>query len=368
MDDPSRSIIHLATSVDSSFTPLLISLIVLIFFSLFFSGAETAFTSLSPVRLKKMAETKKSARLALKLSEKYDRVLTTLLIGNNIVNIAAATISTILCTQLFGASAGPTISTIGLTVIILIFGESTPKSIAKEIPEKIATVVVYPLYVCYIIFTPINFLFEGLKKILVKIFKFGKKQPTLTEDEFKIIVSDIKEEGVLNQNEHDLIQKSIIFDDTVVSKIMTPIDDVVFVRKGDSLEAIKVMFEENNYSRVPFFDDDTDECLGFLYQKDFYEMLLEDNCTLESLIKPPHFVKETSRIAVVFKKLQKDKQHITLVQDAHRKIVGIVTLEDIIEELVGEIEDEYDAEDEEEEAMMEALKISEQNHSTPHSR
>lgn len=352
MDDPSNSYISLVQNIEPTFVPLLIVLFILIFCSAFFSGTETAFTSLNHARLKKLAETKKSAKLALKLSEKYDRVLTTLLIGNNIVNIAAATISTLLFTQLFGSSSGPTVSTIVLTIVVLIFGEITPKSLAKEIPEKMAMITVYPLFVFYNLFYPLSKLFDLLKIVINKIFKIGKKAPSLTEEEFKIIVSDIKDEGVLNQNEHDLIQKSIIFDDTVVKKIMTPIDNVVFARKGESLEAIKAMFEENNYSRVPYFDDDTDECLGFLYQKDFYEMLLEDNCSLESLIKTALFVRETQRIAVTFKKFQKEKLHIALVQNSSKKIVGIVTMEDILEELVGEIEDEYDAEDDEEEELM----------------
>lgn len=361
MDDPSIRLSLLTRGIEPNFFPLMIALLILLVFSAFFSGTETAFTSVNHARLKRLAETKKSAKLALRLSEKYDRVLTTLLIGNNIVNIAAATIGTLLCTQLFGAASGPTISTIALTVVVLIFGEITPKSLAKEMPERMAMITVYPLYVCYIIFWPLSKIFDGLKFLINKIFKVGKKGPTLTEDEFKIIVSDIKEEGVLNQNEHDLIQKSIIFDDTVVSRIMMPIDKVVSVRKGQSLEAIKAMFEENNYSRVPYFDDDTDECLGFLYQKDFYEMLLEDNCSLESLIKPPLFVRDSSRIAVVFKRLQKLKQHIALVEDSKHKTVGLVTMEDIIEELVGEIEDEYDAEDDEEEAMEERLRRAAEN-------
>ena len=346
MDDPSNSYISLVQNIEPTFVPLLIVLFILIFCSAFFSGTETAFTSLNHARLKKLAETKKSAKLALKLSEKYDRVLTTLLIGNNIVNIAAATISTLLFTQLFGSSSGPTVSTIVLTIVVLIFGEITPKSLAKEIPEKMAMITVYPLFVFYNLFYPLSKLFDLLKIVINKIFKIGKKAPSLTEEEFKIIVSDIKDEGVLNQNEHDLIQKSIIFDDTVVKKIMTPIDNVVFARKGESLEAIKAMFEENNYSRVPYFDDDTDECLGFLYQKDFYEMLLEDNCSLESLIKTPLFVRETQRIAVTFKKFQKEKLHIALVQNSSKKIVGIVTMEDILEEIVGNIFDEYDEEEE----------------------
>lgn len=325
--------------------PLFISLIILIVFSAFFSCSETAYTSLSHVRIERLAKTKKSAKLALKISNNYDRLLNSILIGNNIVNIAASTIGTLLFITWVGAENGPTISTIVLTIVILVFGETTPKSLAKEYPESVALMVVYPLYFFYILFYPLTVFFDGWKWLLLKIFNTKEKEPSLTEDEFKMIVSDIKEEGVINQNEHDLIQKSIIFDDQIIEKIMTPWDKVVKIYKGYSDYEIKEIFEMNNYSRVPYVDKETNQVLGLILQKDFYEMMLEENCSLESIVKPPLFAKSSTRIADMFKRFQKVKQHLAIILDNNGNFVGVLSLEDILEELVGEIEDEYDAED-----------------------
>ena len=332
--------------------PLIITLFCLIVMSAFFSCSETAYTSLSHVRIERLANSKKSARIALKMVDNYDRLLNSVLIGNNIVNIAASTIATLLFITWLGQENGPTISTIVLTIVVLIFGETLPKSIAKEYPENIAIFLAYPLFFFYILFYPFTKVFDFLKWLFMLMFKDNKKEPTLTEEEFKMIVSDIKEEGVINQNEHDLIQKSIVFDDKIISQIMTPWDKVVKVDVGSSNYEIKELFEMNNYSRVPYFDKESNQVLGTILQKDFYEMLLEENCTLESIVKPPLFVKEQTKIAFMFKRFQKVKQHLAIVVDQNNKVVGVVSLEDIIEELVGEIDDEYDAEDEEEERSV----------------
>jgi len=329
--------------------PLGIVLIILILLSAFFSATETAFTSASNVRLKKLALTKRSARRVLKYIDKYDRVLSCILIGNNIVNILATTISSIICTQLWGATLGPIITTIGLTIIILIFGEITPKMLAREFAESFLCRTIYFFELFYYIFYPFNLMFDGWKWLIAKIFKIDKKSPTLTEDEFKMIVSDIKDEGVLNQNEHDLIQKSIIFDDTLVQDIMTKMDDVVSINRRMSDIEIKNLFEANNYSRVPYMTEDG-EVLGVIYQKDFYEMLLEKNCEIEDIVNPIIFVRPNLRIASLFKLFQKKKQHLAMVYDyTKREVCGLVTMEDVLEELVGEIDDEYDAEDDEKE-------------------
>lgn len=340
---------------DPSTWPLIIALLLLIVLSAFFSGTETAFTGVNQTRLKKLAQTKKSARFALSFVGKYDKVISCILIGNNIVNIVAATLATLICTNIFGASAGPVISTVALTIILLIFGEISPKLVTKEIPEKYLCLIIYPFAIFYYMFYPLTIAFDGWKFLLRKIFKLDKKKPTLTEDEFKMIVTDIKEEGVLNQNEHDLIQKSIIFDDTLISKIMTPLDEVVTINRRMSDIEIKNMFEANNYSRVPYLSEDG-EVLGVIYQKDFYEMLLEQNCEIEDIVKPILFVRPTERIAVVFRRFQTKKQHIAVVRETAGSVCGIVTMEDIIEELVGEIDDEYDAEDEEKEVVVKTAK------------
>lgn len=332
--------------------PLIVVLVLLIILSAFFSGTETAFTAVNNVRLKKLSETKASAKLVLKFTNKYDQTLSCLLIGNNIVNICATTISTLICTEFFGAQMGPIITTIGLTIIILIFGEITPKMLAKEFPEKFLCITIYVFMVFYWIFFPFSKVFDLWKLLLAKIFKTDKKKPLLTEDEFKLIVTDIKDEGVLNDNEHDLIQKSIIFDDTLVENIMTPKDKVVSINQRMSDVEIKNLFEENNYSRVPFVSEDG-IVIGAIYQKDFYEMLLEKNCQLEDIVKPVIYVDPDDKIADLFHILQKKKQHLAIVHDKKTNTnIGIVTMEDILEELVGEIEDEYDAEDQQKELML----------------
>jgi len=327
--------------------PLIITLIILIFMSGFFSCSETAYTSVSHVRLERLSTTKKSAKTALWLADHYERLLTTILIGNNIVNIAASTISTLLFIQWIGSN-GAVVSTVVLTITVLIFGEIIPKNFGKEIPERIAMLTAYPLMGFYAIFLIFSIFFDKFMDFIGFMFHLGGKEPSLTEDELKMIVSDIKEEGVINQNEHDLIQKSILFDDQTVEKIMTPWDKAVTVTNEDSDYEIKLIFEMNNYSRIPYLDKETGEVLGFLLQKDFYEMLLEENCSRESLINEPIFVEGSEPITKVFKKFQKEKSHIAVVTDDANRCIGLVSMEDIIEELVGEIEDEYDAENEEE--------------------
>jgi putative hemolysin len=326
--------------------PLLVGLIICVALSGFFSCSETAYTSLSHVRLERLSLTKKSAKVALYLSDRYERLLSAVLIGNNIVNIAATTIATLLCVNWFGSDNGPWIATVSLTVIILTFGEVTPKNIAKASPESLALLNAYPLAFFYFLFFPLTVLFDWITKFVVFLFRLDKREPSLTEDELKMIVSDIKEEGVIDQEEHDLIQKSIIFDDQDVQKIMTPWKKVVIATSSESEYEIKTMFEVYNYSRVPYLDGETREVLGFLLQKDFYEMLLEKNCTIESIIKEPLFFSFDMKISDAFEQFQKIKQHSAIVVDKDNKPIGIVTMEDIIEELVGEIEDEYDAEDE----------------------
>lgn len=196
-------------------------LALLLLFSAYFSATETSFTGFSQARMKKLAEKKKSAALALKLSEDYNRLLSTLLIGNNIVNIAAASLATLVFTFYFD-DLGVTLSTVVMTVLVLIFGEISPKSLAKERPEEFASFAARPLYFFMILFAPLNFLFDLWKKLLNKIFRLDKNQPSITEEEFKIIVTDIKNEGVLNDIEHDIIQSAITYDELLVSAVMTP--------------------------------------------------------------------------------------------------------------------------------------------------
>jgi putative hemolysin len=336
--------------------PLLIALIVLLVLSAFFSCSETAFTSLSHVRLERLSLKSRSAKVALFLEDRYERLLSAILIGNNIANIGASTISTLLFVHWVGGDNGPWLSTIIITVLVLIFGEIGPKNISKAIPEKMAMMCAYPMAFFYFLFFALSWLFDKMTESFIKLFRIGKKEPTLTEDELKMVISDIKDEGVINQSEHDLLQKSITFDDKTVSDIMTKWDKTVKAYTTDSDFEIKQMFEVNNYSRVPYIDKDSGEVLGFLLQKDFYEMLLENNASIESIIKDPLSLKAQLPISDAFKKFQHLKQQVALVVDEDNSPLGIISMEDILEELVGEIEDEYDAEDEEESKLYKAAK------------
>ncbi len=319
---------------------LIVVLFVLLVLSAFFSASETAFTSISQVRIKSLAQTKRSARLVLKLSENYNKLLSTLLIGNNIVNIASASIATIVFTFWCG-DLGVTVSTIVMTVLVLIFGEITPKSIAKERPEAFAMFSVRILYAFQIIFTPLNLIFEGWKKLVYKIFRLDKKRPTMTEEEFSIIVEDITDEGVLAEAEAEIIQNTIKFDETKVEKVMTKAEDITSVCITDDMKYIKKVYVDTNYSRVPVFDENKNNVIGILYRADFYEMLLNGKKDIKPLLKPVLFTTSQSGISDLFALLQEQQVPQAIVKDED-KVTGLISMEDILEELVGEIDDKYD--------------------------
>ena len=320
---------------------IVIALVVLLVFSAYFSATETAFTSFNAVRMKVLAEKKKSAKLVLKLADNYNRVLSTLLIGNNIVNIAAASLATLVFTGWFGQDLGTTLSTVVMTVLVLIFGEISPKSVAKEFPEKFAMISAYPLWFFTVIFTPLNLIFDLWKKLLNKIFRVDKKQPSLTEEEFQVMVGEITDEGVLNETEHDIIINTIKYDDMTVENVMRFAEDATEARIGDDFGLIKSIFVETNYSRLPVLDAAGEKAEGILYRADFYEMLLDGRSDLAALLKEPMFTTRTEKISHLFKAMQTARIHMAIVLD-DGKYAGLVTMEDILEELMGEIEDRYD--------------------------
>lgn len=319
---------------------LIVALAVLLLFSAYFSATETAFTSYNAVRMKKLSQTKKAARLVLKMSENYNNVLSTLLVGNNIVNIVATSLATILFTFWF-QDTGVTISTVVMTALVLVFGEISPKSLAKEAPETFAMFAVYPLYVFSIVLAPLNFLFNLWKKLLNKIFMLGKKRPALTEEEFRIMVTEIKDEGVLNDIEHDIIQNTIRYDDQIVGNVMVNAENVTIIRDRTDSAAIKKLFEEKNFSRIPVFDASGNKIDGILYRADFYEMLLNGRNDVTPLLKQPLQTVKTEKISALFKTMQKNRIHMAIVTE-NDAFAGIVTMEDVLEELMGEIADKYD--------------------------
>lgn len=319
---------------------LIIILFILLLLSAFFSASETAFTSLSQVKIKNLSQTKKSATLVMRMSENYNKLLSTLLIGNNIVNITSASLATILFTFWFG-DLGVTLSTIVMTVLVLIFGEITPKSIAKERPEDFAMFSVRILYVFQIIFTPLNLIFEWWKKLVYKIFRLNKKRPSMTEEEFSIIVNDITDEGVLAETEAEIIQNTIKFDDTKVEKVMTTVENITAVCVTDNLKKIKEIFIESNYSRLPVYNDSQNDIIGILYRADFYEMLLSNRADITKIMKPVLFTTTQTVISDLFEILQNQQVPQAIVKE-NETIMGLISMEDILEELVGEIDDKYD--------------------------
>jgi CBS domain containing-hemolysin-like protein len=321
-----------------------IAIVILIIISACFSASETAFTSVSRVRLKQQAEKgdKRAAR-AYKTAEHFDKTLTTILIGNNIVNILAASLGTIVFTRHFG-TAGVGISTAVMTVAVLIFGEITPKSFAKLSPEPIALFFAGLMNALTVLFTPFVAFFGLIQKLLVKAaFRDGKSLPSVTEDELKLIVSEIEDEGVLEEQESKLVRSALEFDDITVEKVFLPRTKVAAVEKCASVEEIKRLFISERYSRIPVYDETIDNIIGIINEKDFFAFLLEgQESDITPLIQKALYVTEMNHISEVLTKMQKTKIHMAIVKDQYGGTSGIVTLEDIIEELVGEIYDEND--------------------------
>ena len=326
---------------DGSIT-LLAALIILVAFSAFFSASETAFSSLNQIRLKSRAEDGDSAAArVLAMSEKYDKLLSTILIGNNIVNIAAASIGTVLFTRLLDPERGATVSTIVLTIVVLIFGEVTPKSLAKEMPETVATAVSPFLNLLLILFTPLTWLFTQWKRLLGH-FIHSTEEDTITEGELMTMVSEAENDGELTDRESELIRSAIEFDDVEVEEILTPRVDVIAVEDDMPLEEVAQTFAESGYSRLPVYHDTIDNIIGVVHEKDFYMARLKKEIKLEDLVKPTLYTTGSTQISQLLRTLREQHHHMAVVVDEYGGTEGIITLEDILEELVGEIWDEHD--------------------------
>ena len=321
---------------------LWVALVVLVAFSAFFSASETAFSSLNQIRLKSRAEDgDSSAARVLAMAEQYDKLLSTILIGNNIVNIAAASIGTILFTQMLGAERGATVSTIVLTIIVLIFGEVTPKSLAKEMPEKVATAVSPFLVLLIALMTPLTWLFTQWKKLLGRFVHSGETD-TITEGELMTMVSEAENDGELTDRESELIRSAIEFDDVEVEEILTPRVDVVAVEDDIPLEELAQTFAESGYSRLPVYHGTIDNIIGVVHEKDFYIARLKKATKIDDLVVPTLYTTGSTQISQLLRTLREQHHHLAVVVDEYGGTEGIITLEDILEELVGEIWDEHD--------------------------
>ena len=328
--------------------PLLVAIIVLIILSGFFSSTETAYSCANKIKLRSLSTNgNKRAGKVLDLTENnYDKFISTILVGNNIVNITASTIATIFFIKIFANSSSvdpSVISTIVMTVAVLIFGEITPKFLAKTNPEKYA-MTVYPLIMFfYYIFYPINLIFSGWKWLISKIFRI-KEEDVITEDEILTMVEEAEEDGTLREEETELIRQVIEFDDVEVGDILVPRVNVVGVEVSTPMEEIKDVFLKEGYSRLAVYKEDIDTIIGTVHEKDFFKEYLKGKKNIDGILQNALYTTEHVKISSLLKQLQKKKVHIAVVLDEYGGTLGVVTMEDILEELVGEIWDEHDEE------------------------
>lgn len=328
---------------DSSMSHIITKIVIiaiLIFLSGFFSATETAFFSMNKIRIKSLAnDGVKRAKKAMKLSDNMDSLLSTILIGNNLVNIATTAIATVLFISLIGEDLGATVATVVITLVVLIFGEITPKSLAKNTPESFAMFSAPILEVLVTVFKPLNWFVQMWQKLVYKFVKTPDDRG-VTEEELITMVEEAHNDGEIDQNESELIRNAIEFDDIEVEDIYTSRVDLVAVEIDDSIEDINDQFEKG-FSRLPVYQDTIDNIIGILNQKDFVEMK-KTGQQLKNVMTEPIFVVPSMKISELLRTLQSRKSHMAIILDEFGGTVGIVTLEDILEELVGEIWDEHD--------------------------
>ena len=328
-----------------------VAIVVLIGCSAFFSMSETAFTSVNQIRLKKMAnDGNVKAERTLKILEDYDKFLTTVLVGNNLVNIAGTSLATLVFSILLGAETGALAATVFMTIAVLIFGEITPKSIAKSRPEKVCIRICGVIRALEIIFTPISWLFSKMTKF---ISRNHPDNDTMTEDELEVIIDEIESDGVIDKDESELIKSAMRFDDVQVSEVYVPRMDIIAIDVSATPDELGNLIASSGYSRIPVYEKSIDNIIGVVYAKEFYtNNFLDVKFSVKDIVKPVKYVPETMSIATIMKDFQKSKIHMAVVLDSYGGTMGIVTMEDLLEELVGEIWDESD------EVQQEIVKVS----------
>ena len=334
--------------MDTPGTSTYLALIFLVVCSAFFSASETALSTFNKVRMQNLAEKgNRKAKTALQMSEHYSKTLSTILIGNNIVNMGGASLATVVATALFGAASGPAIATFGMTLLVLIFGEIMPKTLARSQPEKISMLFAPILRTIQVVLTPVVWCFVQLNKLLIP----GKQEevPSVTEDELKSILSTAEAEGVLNEQETGILHSVIEFDDTTAQEILTPRVDMEAIDVEDPIPEVLEQVLESGYSRLPVYEEDLDHILGILHTRDLLACLAKgQTADLRQLCREAMFIYRTKNIDELLTDFRREKCHMAIVTDDFGGTLGLVTMEDILEELVGEIFDESDdAEDEE---------------------
>lgn len=324
-----------------SIMPRVIEIALLLIGSAYFSATETAFTSLNRIRVKNKADAgDPQAKRVLTLERDYDNLLSTTLVGNNLVNIAMTAIATVLFVDLYGAK-GTTLSTVVMTLVVLMFGEITPKSLAKEYPEKFAIFSAPFINLLRIVLTPVNWIFAKWKKLLSALFRI-KSTRGITEDELVTIVDEAYVSGGIDEAQNRLLQNAIGFRALEAQDVLTPRVDIEAIEVDTPEEEIYELFRTTGFSRLPVYEDDLDKILGVLNQKDFHNYIYKNDKTVADLMKPVIYVAGSMRVADLLRKLQDNKCRMAIVVDEYGGTEGIVTAEDIIEELVGEIYDESD--------------------------
>ncbi|MGL4523877.1 MAG: hemolysin family protein [Bacilli bacterium] len=316
----------------------------LIFLSAYFSSSETAFSSVNAVRMQNYADEKRpGSKKALAIIENFDTALSAILIGNNIVNIAATSIATTVATNLMPGAQGIFVSTFVMTVLVLVFGEVLPKSLAKENAEQFCLRTSGILSFIMLVLKPITYIFVQLKRFVVSLFKTKQQTPSVTEEELKVMFRLGEEEGVIENHEKELLDRTLDFNDILVGEILTPRMDVVAIDLHATNEEILATFLAERYSRLPVYEENVDSIIGILSERDFLAAYVtKKDVKISELIRDPFFVVESMKIAALLPELQKKKVHMAVVVDEFGGTSGIVTLEDIVEELVGEIWDEHD--------------------------
>ena len=314
---------------------------ILVLLSAFFSATETAFSFVNKIRIQHSVDNgNKKAKNALYVIENFDNALTTILICNNIVNLSCSSIATVLCLSLFG-DMGSAIATGATTLLVLTFGEVIPKCLAKEHCDAFTLKTAGLLRVLMFILKPFVFVFLKLKALALKIAGGSEDSPSVTENELKYIVESIEEEGVLEESESEMVRSALDFDEKTAEEILTPRVDVTFINIDDSQEKIKDIIIENRYSRIPVYEETVDHIVGILHTRDYLESLADGKAPdLRDIMQTPYFVFRTQQLSKILNSFKRTKIHLAIVTDEYGGTLGIVTMEDLLEEIVGEIWDE----------------------------
>lgn len=316
-------------------------IILLVLLSAFFSCVETAFSKANEIRLKTALENgDKRAKQSLWVINNFDKVLTAILIGNNVVNLGCSSLVTYLCTKAFG-DIGPAIATGGVTLVILTFGEIIPKCFGMEASDSIVINTAMILRALTYILYPLVLFFYGIKSLFLKIFRVSNNSPSVTENELKYIVETIEEEGILEEQESEMVQSALEFDEKTAENILTPRVDMTTIEVNDNIEEVKELILKERYTRIPVYENNIDNIIGILHAKDFLECLIQNKkVNLKEIITPAYFIYKTKKLSDILNEFKENKLHIAIVTDEYGGTLGIVTMEDLIEEIVGDIWDE----------------------------